>query len=86
MAAMLTTVDNPFDPAEDFAAWYGWDVAHGYNTTAYLARVMVVGDDLPLAVQAVQIEKAIDEIIAEHGGEIYKKIMVPDKENQASGG
>lgn len=76
MAAMLTTVDNPYDPAENFAAWYTWDVTHGYNTSAYLARIMVVADDLPEAIRDVQIEQAIDEIIAEHNGEIYKKINV----------
>lgn len=74
MSAMITTEDNPFDPRTDWDAWYQWDVAAGYNTCAYLARVAMVGDDLPEVMQDVQVELAIDEIIELHDGGFYKKL------------
>ena len=74
VTAMLTTVDNPYDPRENFEAWYAWDVSHGYNTSAYLARVLVDADDAPGPVRDRQVEEAIDEIIEAHDGEIYKKL------------
>jgi hypothetical protein len=76
MAVMLTTEDNPYDPRLDFPAWYAWDVEQGYNTCAYLARVAVVTEDFPDAVQDKQIEEAVDEIIKIHNGGLYKKLTV----------
>lgn len=74
MAAMITTIDNPFDPRTDWDAWYQWDVQQGYNTCAYLARVASVSEEFPEAVQDAQWEQAMDEIIAIHDGELYKKL------------
>lgn len=79
MGVMITTNDNPYDPRLDFPAWYAWDVSEGYNTTAYLARVMSVSDDMPEPVRQRQVEEAIDEIIREHAGGIYKKLVVYDQ-------
>ena len=33
---MLTSIDNPDDPFEDFKSWFKYDVEHGYNTCGYL--------------------------------------------------
>ncbi len=76
MPAMITTVDNPYDPRNEFAAWYAWDVEHGYNTCAYLARVTVVSESFPEAVQDRQREQAIDEILKLHQDGLYKKLYV----------
>lgn len=76
MASMLTTVDNPFDPRTNWTEWYQWDVAQGYNTSAYLARIALIAEDFPEFVQDLQVEQAIDEIIAMHDGELYKKLPV----------
>lgn len=78
MAAMLTTEDNPFDPRLDFTAWYAWDVEHGYNTCAYLARVALVSEGFPEAVIDRQVEQAIDEIIEIHSGGLYKKLPLEE--------
>lgn len=76
MPAMITTVDNPHDPRQDFARWYAWDVQQGYNTCAYLARVAVISENMPSIVQDRQMESAIDEIIRMHAGGLYKKLLV----------
>lgn len=75
MAAMITTFDNPYDPRTDFRAWYLWDVQRGYHTCAYLARVANETDDFPQEYNDRLAEFAIDEIIAVHNGEIYKKLV-----------
>lgn len=74
MAAMITTIDNPYDPRTDWWPWYQWDVAQGYNTCAYLARVADVSEEFPEFVQDAQVEQAIDEIVALHDNGLYKKL------------
>ena len=41
---MLTTIDNPYDPFEEFDQWYSYDMDAGYNSCAYLARVSFTSD------------------------------------------
>ena len=35
---MLTTHDNPFNPFDDFDAWFKYDMRMGYNTCGVLAK------------------------------------------------
>lgn len=74
MAVMITTTDNPYDPRTHYPAWYAWDTKEGYHTCAYLARVLAETDDYPQEYNDRLVEQAIDEIIAIHNGEIYKKL------------
>jgi hypothetical protein len=71
---MLTTADNPYDPASQFDQWLTWDEAAGYNTLSYLGRVVRTSDELSEADQSLAIEQAIDEIVSENGG-LYKKVL-----------
>ena len=43
---MLTTIDNPFDPIEDFSSWRQFDEEKGYYSLAYLARIAKLSDDM----------------------------------------
>lgn len=74
---MLTTVDNPFNPFVDFDAWYAYDIAAGYYTTDFLARIVRTSDDLSEPDQSDAIEQAINEIIEENVSGIYKKVKAP---------
>lgn len=60
---MLTTIDNPFNPFTQYDEWYAFDVAHGYNTCAYLARVVKDSNDLSEADESLAISHGIDEIL-----------------------
>lgn len=60
---MLTTKDNPYSPFTHFDEWYAWDVAHGYNTCAYLNRVTFNSPDLSPAQSQNSVNDAIDEIV-----------------------
>ena len=35
--SMLTTIDNPYDPFEEFDDWRSYDEREGHYTLAYLA-------------------------------------------------
>lgn len=76
VAHMITTTDNPFDPRENFLAWYHYDSQQGYNTPAYLARLVFTSYDLSDADQEEAIELAIDEIINENPEGNYMKLAV----------
>ena len=70
---MLTTIDNPFDPFEQFTSWFLFDVEKGYNTCGYLARIVKLSDDMSQKEQEDEIERAIDEIISINPSGIYIK-------------
>lgn len=70
----LTTMDNPFDPIDDFASWLRYDEDHGYNTNSYLARIVNTTDDMTQKEIDEEIERAIDEIIEFNPLGIYKKV------------
>jgi hypothetical protein len=71
---MLTTVDNPFDPFTRFDEWLAFDIQAGYNTSGFLARIAQVSDDLSEPDQAVAIQHAIDEIVAENVSGMWRKV------------
>jgi hypothetical protein len=64
MAVAITTVDNPFNPLDDFEGWYNWDMNHGYSTCCLLARFAPAPSDiLPEAYNNQLKEQAIDRIV-----------------------
>ena len=42
---LLTTVDNPYSPFNDFNRWYMEDSRLGYNTCSMIARLTSSADD-----------------------------------------
>lgn len=60
---MLTTVDNPFDPFDEFDQWFLFDIEKGYNTCGRLDRVSNITDDMTQKEIDEEVERAIDEII-----------------------
>lgn len=79
---MLTTVDNPFDPFEDFAAWYIFDVSKGYNTCGLLAIVAKTSKIYSEDENDSIIEEAIDLIVETNPLKIYKKIEKEVNDNE----
>lgn len=59
----LTTVDNPFDPIDDFDNWYAFDLLQGHDSCGLLARVTKTSDTLSDKEYELEVERAIDEII-----------------------
>lgn len=75
---MLTTIDNPFDPFEQFTSWFLFDVEKGYNTCGLLDRITKLTDDLTDHEYNVEVERAIDQIIQYDPFNIYKKVRQKD--------
>ena len=60
MSIAITTLDNPFDPIDEFDDWYRFDTDKGYNTCAYLDRIALTSDSLSDQENLDEIERAID--------------------------
>lgn len=73
---MLTTVDNPFDPFEQFDQWFLFDVENGYNSSALLARIARTSDQFTDQENNRIIEQAIDEIILYDFRDLYRKVKL----------
>jgi len=71
----LTTIDNPYNPFTQFSDWLMYDNAHGYGSCSYLARIARVSDQLSDQENNDEIERAIDEIIANDFIGIYEKAV-----------
>lgn len=76
-APRITTIDNPYDPFEDFSLWMLFDEEKGYHTTSYLGRIARTSDQLSDEENNREIERAIDEIIRYDFMNIYRKVMPP---------
>lgn len=74
MKCMLTTIDNPYDPFDNFKAWYLYDVQKGHNCCSYLARIAKTSDEMTEKENDEEIERAIDEIIQHDFMNIYVKV------------
>lgn len=71
----LTTVDNPFNPFEQFTSWFLFDEEKGYHSSAYLGRIARTSDQLSDEENNQEIERAIDEIIKYDFTNIYRKVI-----------
>lgn len=71
---MLTTIDNPYDPFEEFTQWLLFDNEKGYGTCDYLGRIARTSEQLSQEENDEEVERAIDEIIALDFLNIYKKV------------
>lgn len=60
---MLSTSDNPYNPFTQFREWYAFDIANGYNTCSYLARICELSDEVCDRETRLSINDAIEEAL-----------------------
>jgi len=72
---MLSTIDNPFDPFEQFTQWLLFDKEKGYNCCERLARIAHVNDEMTEKEVDEEVESAIDEIIKYDFTDTYIKVI-----------
>lgn len=70
----LTTFDNPFNPFDDFDQWYSFDKEKGYDSSEKVMRLAKLTDEMTDIEENLEIERAIDRIIALDFLNIYKKV------------
>ena len=78
---MLTTVDNPYDPFEQFTSWLLFDNEKGYNTCGKLARIAQFTDDMTQKEIDIETDRAIDEIIKNDFLNLYVKAYRNTQQN-----
>lgn len=76
---MLTTVDNPYNPFDDFVSWFLFDVHQGYNTCGRLARLTDIKSWMTEKEKDEEIEKAMNMLIKYDFMNVYKKIRANEK-------
>ena len=81
---MLTTIDNPFDPFDQFNSWLMFDMDKGYGSCSYLDRIARTSDQFSDKENNEEIERAIDEIIKYDFMNIYKKVSKEIDDNSLS--
>ena len=70
----ITTIDNPFDPFQEFSALYNYDMEKCYICCGYFDRISNVTDDMSQKEASKEIERAIDEIIVMNPFNNFKKV------------
>ena len=71
---MITTVDNPYNPFEDFVRWFEWDHIAGYNSWERVARFMSDSNNLTNEEELLDTEKAIDQVVMNDFTNLYRKV------------
>lgn len=71
---MLSTLDNPFDPFDDFTSWYMFDCEKGHNTSSRLARIANLNDEMTQKEREEEMDRAMDIIVKYDLEEKYVKI------------
>lgn len=71
---MLTTVDNPYSPFDDFQTWLAWDIRKGYHSTELLGRMVGTSDEQTASMLQLAINRAIDDIVEENVTGMFKKV------------
>lgn len=83
---MLTTIDNPYDPFEQFDDWYSYDTEMNYNTCSYLDRVATTSDELSDEDNDELIIAAMKEIVDHNVLGIYMIVHPGEVANRRENG
>jgi len=74
IVAMLSTVDNPHSPFDEWTQWFEFDTRSGYNSLGLLARLANVSEELSEFDYTAAINLAIDEIVRENVSGVHIKV------------
>lgn len=72
---MLTTLDNPFDPFNDFKAWFSYDCEKGHNTSSRLARIAKINPEMTQKEVDDEMDRAMDLIVKYDFEDKYIKVQ-----------
>ena len=81
----ITTIDNPYDPFEEFNNWFLSDIEKGYYTCEKLGRLSNYNELMTEKEEKEETERTIDRLIEIDPLGIYKKVekyIDQDEENK----
>lgn len=71
---MLTTVDNPHNPFDDFDSWLMFDIEKGYDTCGRLMRLATITEDMSDKEVSDEVDRAMNRLIQADPLDIFKKV------------
>ena len=71
----ITTIDNPFNPFENFDEWFQFDVEKGYYSCSKIARLVDNIENTEEKQEDELLEEAIDRLIEIDPLDIYRKLV-----------
>lgn len=74
----ISTIDNPFNPFDDFESWLAYDTDKGYYSSSKLARLVNLTEDMTDKEELEEIERAIDRLIEIDPLDIFIKVIKED--------
>lgn len=74
----ISTIDNPFNPFDDFTSWFMYDIEKGYYSSSKVARLINTTDDMTEEEELEEIERAIDRLIEIDPLDIFIKVIKED--------
>lgn len=72
----ITTIDNPFNPFEDFASWYDFDMEKGYCSCQRVARLANISDDMTDLEIEAETERATRRLVEIDPLDLYKLYVI----------
>ena len=72
---MLTTLDNPFDPFDEFPSWFMFDCEKGHNTSSRLARIANINSEMSQKEVDDEMDRAMDIIVKYDFEDKYIKVQ-----------
>ena len=75
----ITTIDNPFNPFEDFASWYDFDMEKGYCSCQRVARLANITDDMTDLEIEEETERATKRLVEIDPLDIFQLYVIKVK-------
>ena len=76
----ITTIDNPFNPFEDFASWYDFDMEKGYCSCQRVARLANITDDMTDVEEEAEMERATKRLVEIDPLDIFQLYIIKVEE------
>ena len=71
---MLSTVDNPYNPFDEFDKWLVYDISKGHNCCGIVDRITTTSRDFSDAMQTSDISEAIERFVSADPFDLYIKV------------
>jgi len=76
--SFLTSVNNPWNPFDQFKRWYLFEMTEGYDACGMLARVERTSPEFTEEENHAEHERAIAAILASDFTNSYKRVVESD--------